>query len=169
MLLSRLHLPCLLVLLALICACSPEAPPVSEAGIVISDAWVNQPPPGATVAGAYLRLSNPGPNADRLLGVDTADAERVEIHEMRTVSGMMQMRELADGLPLPAGETTHLAPGGLHLMLIAPKVALTLGEEVTMHLTFEHAPAQTVVFQVRSLMDGRETSTNAHEGHHGHP
>jgi len=168
MLLSRLRLPFLLALVFLICACSSQAPTASEAGIVISDAWVNQPPPGATVAGAYLRLSNPGPNADRLLGVDTADAERVEIHEMRTVSGMMQMRELADGLPLPAGETTHLVPGGLHLMLIAPTLDLTLGEEVTMTLTFEHAPAQTVVFQVRSRMDGEDAHSHHHGEHNGH-
>jgi len=166
MLLSRLRLPFLLALVFLICACSSQAPTASETGILISDAWVRQPPPGAAVAGAYLRLSNPGPNADRLLSVDTADAERVEIHEMQTVSGMMQMRELTGGLPLPAGEMTHLAPGGLHLMLIAPKVALTVGEEVTMELSFEHAPAQTVVFQVRSLMDGEDS--HQHHKHNGH-
>jgi len=34
---------------------------------------------------------------------------------------------------------------------------------VEMTLSFEHAPAQTVVFQVRSLMDADEAP--AHEGH----
>jgi len=164
--LSRLRLPCLLALVILIGACSSKTPPASEAGISISDAWVNQPPPGAAVAGAYLRLTNSGATADRLLAVDTPAAERVEIHEMQTVSGMMRMRELADGLPLPAGDTTHLTPGGLHLMLIAPTLELTAGDEVTMHLRFEHAPAQTVVFQVRSLMDAEDA--HQHGGHHGH-
>jgi len=151
-------------------ACSPDAPSASPqagaASITISDAWVNQPPPGAAVAGAYLRLTNPGTHVDRLLKVDTMAAERVEIHQMQTVSGMMQMREIEDGLPLPAGETTHLAPGGLHLMLIAPKAELTVGDEVEVTLSFEHAPAQTVVFQVRSLMDTTDDAP-AHKGHHG--
>jgi len=161
--------PFLCLALLALTACSPDAPSASPqaeaASIAISDAWVNQPPPGAAVAGAYLRLTNPGTRVDRLLKVDTMAAERVEIHQMQTVSGMMQMREIEDGLPLPAGETTHLAPGGLHLMLIAPRAELTVGDEVEMTLSFKHAPAQTVVFQVRSLMDTDDAP--AHEGHHG--
>jgi len=157
-----------LLALCVLAACAPDAPhpEADTAAITIRDAWVNQPPPGASVAAAYLRLTNPGTRADRLLKVDTTAAERVEIHQMQTVSGMMQMREVEGGLPLPAGDTTHLTPGGLHLMLIAPKVELTVGEEIPMHLTFEHTPAQTVVFQVRSLMDAEDS--HAHEGHHGH-
>jgi len=161
-----------LALLALT-ACSPATPPVhvhnqiDPARITVSDAWINQPPPGAAVAGAYLRLANPGPDADRLLGVDTEAAERVEIHEMKTVSGMMQMRPLEHGLALPAGETVHLAPGGLHLMLIAPKMELTPGGEVSMNLTFEHAPAQTVMFQVRSLMETEDAHPHHQHRHNG--
>jgi len=147
-------------------ACPHRDTETEAATITISDAWVNQPPPGAAVAGAYLRLTNPGTRADRLLKVETTAAERVEIHQMQTVSGMMQMREVEGGLALPAGDTTHLAPGGLHLMLIAPKLELAVGGEVDMTLTFEHAPAQTVVFQVRSLMDADDAP--AHEGHHWH-
>jgi len=161
--LPRLFALPLLMLLALV-ACSSEAPPATtetNATITISDAWIRQPPPGAAVAGAYLRLHNPGPQADRLLNIDTSAAERVEIHEMQMTSGMMQMREITDGLPLPAGETTELSPGGLHLMLIAPKAKLTAGTEVEMRLNFEHTPAQTVTFQVRSLMD-------AETAHHHH-
>jgi len=163
---SLLRLPCLLALLILAGACSPQTPPPGDTLITITDPWVRQPPPGASVAGAYLRLTNPGAHDDRLLAVETSVAERVEIHEMQTHAGMMQMRELEHGLALPAGETTHLAPGGLHLMLIAPKVELAADAEVTMHLKFERAPAQTVVFAVRSLMDAGDS--HGHDGHHGH-
>jgi len=149
-------------------ACSPGTPPTSDTAeptaIIISDAWVRQPPPGAAVAAAYLHLSNPGAQDERLLAVDTPAAERVEIHDMQMVSGMMQMREISDGVRLPAGETVTLAPGGRHLMLIAPRHELGIGDEVMLTLRFEHAPEQTLVFQVRSLMDGPEP----HEGHHGH-
>jgi len=163
--LSRLFALPLLMLLALP-ACSPEVSPANTeqtavAAISISDAWIRQPPPGAAVAGAYLHLHNPGPQADRLLNIDTSAAERVEIHEM-------QMRPLEHGLALPAGETVHLAPGGLHLMLIAPKVELTPGGEVSMNLTFEQAPELTVVFQVRSLMDAEDAHTRQHQHQHQH-
>jgi len=162
--LPRLFTLPLLMLLALV-ACSSEAPPanteVDTTAITISDAWIRQPPPGAAVVGAYLRLHNPGAQTDRLLNIETSAAEKVEIHEMQMASGMMQMREITDGLPLPAGETTELSPGSLHLMLIAPKKELTASEEVRMTLRFEHAPVQTVTFQVRSLMD-------SDEGHHAH-
>jgi len=165
--LPRLFTLLLLMLLALV-ACSSKTPPApteqpAPAAITISNAWIRQPPPGAAVAGAYLRLHNPGTHADRLLNIETGAAERVEIHEMQMAFGMMQMREITGGLPLPAGETTELSPGGLHLMLIAPKLELTAGDEVGMNLTFEHAPAQTVVFQVRSLMD--DETTHRHHGH----
>jgi len=165
--LPRLFTLPLLMLLALSACSSPTPPAHTEhttlAAITISDAWIRQPPPGAAVAGAYLRLRNSGTQAERLLNIETGAAERVEIHEMQMVSGMMQMREITGGLPLPAGETTALTPGGLHLMLIAPKQELTAGKEVEMVLSFEHAPEQTVVFQVRSLMDAETT-----HGHHGH-
>jgi len=168
-----LRLPCFLLLTALTVACSPSPspPPAAAAGdtasITLSHAWVRQPPPGATVAGAYLSLTNPGPRADRLLGVDSPAAERVEIHDMQVVSGMMQMRKLEQGLALPAGETTTLAPGGLHLMLIAPTAELGVGDTVTMTLTFEHAPAQTLDFEVQALVENDDASHEVHHGHHG--
>jgi len=168
MLPSRLHLP---VLCALLAACSPSAPPAShshemETGLHISDAWINMPPPGAAVAGAYLSLTNHGAE-DRLLTVASTACERVEIHEMKMASGMMQMREITGGLALPANSTVSLTPGGLHLMLIAPNTTLEIGEQVEMHLTFEHARAQTVVFDVRSRMEA--DSLHGHAGqHHSH-
>jgi len=161
---SLLRLSCLLALLVLAGACSPRTPSPGDAVITITDPWVRQPAPGAPVAGAYLHLTNPGVHDDRLLAVETPAAGRVEIHEMQTQAGMMQMRKLEHGLALPAGETTHLAPGGLHLMLITPKEELAAGAEVSMTLKFERAPAQTVVFAVRSLMDAGKH----HHGHEGH-
>jgi len=170
MLPASLRILSLSALLLFTAACSPETPPApphaDAATISINDAWIRQPPPGAAVAGAYLRLHNPGAQDDRLLAVETDAAERVEIHDMQMEAGLMKMREVKDGLRLPGGETTQLAPGGLHLMLMAPKAEWALGDEIAMQLTFEHAPAQTVVFQVRALMDA-DDSTPQH-GQHMH-
>ncbi len=119
--------------------------------IVVSEAWVRQPPPSAAVAGAYLTLRNDGSAPDRLVSVTTPAAGRVEIHEMQMADGMMRMRELADGLVLPAGSATALAPGGNHLMLIDPQQPLEPGTTIDATLTFERAQPLDVVFDVRPL------------------
>jgi copper(I)-binding protein len=61
----------------------------------------------------------------------------------------MTMRELADGLELPAGKTVSLAPGGYHVMLIGLGQPLKAGSTFDLHLSFEKAPEQTVSVQVR--------------------
>jgi len=73
----------------------------------------------------------------------------VQIHESRIESGMMMMRELREGLPLPAGETVALEPGGNHLMLLGVKEPLVAGDTVTLTLTFESSPPLELTATVR--------------------
>jgi len=162
------------VLALLLAVCLPAGVSASTASaqdapaaITAEAAWVRQPPPGAAVAGGYLRLHNPGPGDDRLLAVTTAAAERVEIHEMHMDDGVMRMRALEGGLPLPAGETVALAPGGWHLMLIAPSAPLEVGATLMMTLAFEHAPELTAEFTVRPLVDA-DAADDAPPPHHHH-
>lgn len=117
----------------------------------VAEAWSRETPPGAGVAGGFLRLVNLGKREDRLLEVSSDAAARVEIHEVRSEGGMMRMRQLRDGLPLPAGATVKLQPGGYHLMFIAPTRPFKQGQTVTAKLRFEHAGTTTVRFQVRAL------------------
>ena len=70
---------------------------------------------------------------------------------MRDEGGVARMRELVDGLPLPAGTTAELKPGGHHLMFIQPTRALPAGEQVDATLVFERAGRMPVVFEVRPL------------------
>ena len=65
-----------------------------------------------------------------------------------TIDGVMQMRELVDGLPIPAGETVTLMPGGYHVMLMDLKRPLKQGETVTVTLRFEKAGAVTLPLAV---------------------
>jgi len=64
-------------------------------------------------------------------------------------AGMMEMRPV-ERIPLPAGETVELKPGGLHIMLLDLAGPLTEGTTVTLTLEFERAPSQTVQAEVRS-------------------
>ncbi len=115
-------------------------------GLVLDNAWIRATPPNAQVAGAFLSIENTGTVADRLLSVRTEAAARVEMHEMKMQGEMMQMRELKNGLVLPAKQTVALRPGGIHLMLIAPKQPIAEGQRISLIFHFENAGERTVQF-----------------------
>jgi copper(I)-binding protein len=103
-------------------------------------------PVGRQMTGCYLTLTTP--SADRLVSARSPEANQVQIHESRIESGMMMMRELREGLPLPAGETVALEPGGNHLMLLGVKEPLVAGDTVSLTLTFETSPPLQVTARV---------------------
>ncbi|MEQ8266048.1 MAG: copper chaperone PCu(A)C [Parvibaculum sp.] len=105
-------------------------------GLVVSDPWARA---SVTATGAaYLVIENRGTADDTLLEVRSGAAEKVEIHTM-TMDGMvMKMRRL-DALPIEAGETVRLAPGGFHLMLMGLGEPLTEGMSIPLTLVFEKA------------------------------
>ncbi len=136
--------------LALLAACSPQ--PTAEANVTVTDPWCRPAAAGAGAVGCYVTLQ--AATEDRLTAVASPAAARGEIHTMSMDDGVMRMRELPDGLPLPAGEGVALKPGAEHLMLIGPTGPLDEGGEVSLTLTFEAAPAQTVMAQIRSAPHG---------------
>ncbi|MCS6761607.1 MAG: copper chaperone PCu(A)C [Candidatus Devosia symbiotica] len=95
--------------------------------------------PNAPVGNGFLTIENTGNQADRLVSVSSPAAEITQVHEMTMQGDVMNMRQLADGLEIPAGETVMLAPGGLHLMFIGLKQAFVEGETVPVTLVFERA------------------------------
>ncbi|WP_108396055.1 copper chaperone PCu(A)C [Devosia submarina] len=95
--------------------------------------------PNALVGGAYLTIENTGAEDDRLVSATSPVAGTVQIHDMAMEGDVMKMRHLHDGLPIPAGETVTLAPGGLHIMLMNLEGKLVEGETITISLTFEKA------------------------------
>ncbi|MDZ4381168.1 MAG: copper chaperone PCu(A)C [Parvibaculum sp.] len=125
-------LPVLLMLAPLLASCGDNAP--SE--IAVSEVWARA---SVTNTGAaYAAIENKGGADDRLVEAMSPVAERVEIHDM-TMDGMvMKMRRL-DALPVKAGETVTLAPGGKHIMLIGLYGPLEEGASVPLTLVFEKA------------------------------
>ncbi len=135
----------------------------AAAPIAVGGAWIPATPAGAKVAGGYAVIANATPEADTLTGGTFDVAGRVEIHEMSDAGGVMRMRELAEGLPVPAGGKAELKPGGLHLMLMDLKRQLKDGETVRGTLRFRKAGDVPVEFRVRPL-----GSRDAGGGHHHH-
>jgi copper(I)-binding protein len=86
----------------------------------------------------YLILRNTGGGSDALLGGETAEAARVELHESRLDGEVMRMRKV-DRLELPSGESVQLEPGGFHLMLFGLRRSLIEGDSIPLSLDFERS------------------------------
>ena len=86
-----------------------------------------------------MTIANTGTAADRLTGGSTPVAGRVEIHTMSMDGGVMRMRQLKDGLEIPAGGEATLKPGSFHVMLMDLKQPLKAGDTVPLTLTFTGA------------------------------
>ncbi len=115
--------------------------------VAIMNAWVREAHPSAPVNAGYMTLINVGEDDLQVAGVESDAFETIEIHEMAVVDGMMKMRQV-DDLTIPARGQIALEPGGKHLMLKKPRVALKSGEKVDMTLTFQSGRTQTVSVQV---------------------
>ena len=88
---------------------------------------------GAKVAAGYLTIKNDAATPDRLVSVSADIAGSAGIHQMSMADGMMKMRELTDGLPIPAQGSVALAPASYHLMFLDLKKPLKEGEDVPGH------------------------------------
>jgi copper(I)-binding protein len=62
--------------------------------------------------------------------------------------GVMRMRELKQGIVVPAQGHLRLAPGGLHLMLVGLKAPLEQGGKVPLTLRFAQAGEVQVTAKV---------------------
>lgn len=101
--------------------------------------------PNAQTGGVYFSILNNGPEDDVLVSVTTSAAVEAQLHEMAMQNDIMRMRELPDGIPLPAGETVTLQPSGLHVMLMRLAAPLVEGETVKLTLHFASGGALDVV------------------------
>lgn len=135
-----------------------------KGSITAADGWSRATAPRASVGAGYLTIRNAGPLPDRLIAVSSPRAAKVEIHTMSLDDGIMRMRPLANGLEVPAGGETSLAPGGNHIMLIGLKGPLKEGERVPATLRFARAGTITVRFTVGPA--GAAGPDAGHGGHH---
>ena len=131
--------------------------------LTVHDPWIREVPPVSERSAGYLRIDNTG-NTDRaLVAADSDRFERVELHESReSDDGVMRMIHL-DQLPLPAGETTALAPGGYHIMLIdrvGEPLSEAAGDTVTIRLMFDND--QSTEVEARVLRYGPDDDNADH-------
>ena len=115
------------------------AEPVLAGDLTVEGYWVKAMLPGQPVAGGFLKLTNKGTTDDKLISASSPKSARMELHEMAMKGDVMEMREIAGGIAIPAGGTVELAPGGLHVMFFDVAEAFKDGDMVPVTLTFEKA------------------------------
>ncbi len=143
---------------------SMKQPSYAVGDLVITNVRAGATVPKAPVAGGYMMIKNNGSTSDFLVGGQAAFAGEVQIHEMKMQDDVMKMRELADGLEIPAGGEVMLKPGGYHVMFMKLTEPLAEGESRKATLTFKNAGSVEVEFSVKS-----RKHLNAHGGEHsGH-
>jgi periplasmic copper chaperone A len=133
-----------------LCAGPLAAAEVKLKHLVIGHPFARATPPGASVAGAFMRVENTGKEADRLLRAASPVASTVEIHEMAMEGGVMKMRAVP-GIDVKPGALVILKPGGYHVMLIGLKKPLVKGETFPLTLTFEKSGSVDVAVAVEAM------------------
>jgi periplasmic copper chaperone A len=156
---SLVHITCAIILIAATFAAFAQ----TTGSIEIHQPWARATPKGASTGAVYMTLDNKTGNDDRLTGASSDVAAKLQIHEMAVTNGTMQMREVAGGLPIPAGSEVVLKPGGYHVMLMGLKKALMAGESFPLTLAFAKAGTMSVNVTVQPL-DAKPQGTSGGMG-----
>lgn len=157
---THLRIAAVAAALALLAVGPATAHEFKSGPIEVVHPWARATPPAAKVGGGYAEIRNDGAEPDRLVSATAEVAGRVEIHQMGMKDGVMTMRPVEDGVPVPANGSAALAPGGFHLMMMELKRPLKAGESFAGTLTFEKAGTIAVTFEVAPI-----GATGAGTGH----
>ena len=132
-------------------AAGGQAADYDVGSIHIAQPWARATPKGASNGAGYMTITNNGTAPDRVTCASSDASAQCQVHTMSMEGGVMKMRELKDGLEIPAHGSVKLAPNGYHLMFTGLKRPLVKGESLKATLTFEHAGAVAVDFAVQGV------------------
>lgn len=144
----------LLLVLPLVAAQCGASQQSSGPDIKVVDPYARAAIPNGAV---FMQLVNQGSVDDSLIGVKTDVANAAELHESKMdANGVMSMSPVAS-IPVPAGGSVTLEPGGLHVMLIGLKRDMAVGDKFNLTLDFEKSGSRTVEVEVRDSMTGQSS------------
>lgn len=118
--------------------------------LTIEHAWSRATIGAGRPAVFYVEIANAGADDDALTGISTPAASMPMLHETVVTNGVASMPH-AMSVPVLAGQSTELAPGGYHGMLMGLTTALKEGDSFPVTLTFAKAGEVTVNVEVLSL------------------
>lgn len=158
---------------ALLLGLSLEATPSMAHQYVVGDIEVVHPyapptPPGVAMAAGYMEIINHGNEDDRLIGGKVYFAHDVQIHQTVVENDVSRMRQLKDGLVIPAGTSVKIEPMGIHIMFADLAEPLVEGDSQSATLIFEKAGEVKVEFVIEhpssGTMDGMHEEGMLKEG-----
>ncbi|HQU69702.1 MAG TPA: copper chaperone PCu(A)C [Albidovulum sp.] len=123
---------------------------VTVGDLTIQHAWSKATIGADRPAAFYVGITNSGSSDDALVGISTPAAGMSMLHETVVTDGVASMPH-AMRVPVPAGQTVQLAPGGYHGMLMVLTAALKEGDRFPVTLTFEKAGEVTTDVDVLPL------------------
>ncbi len=136
------------------------AMPALAGDIMVQDPYARTSTMMSKSGAAFMVLMNHGAEDDRLVAASSDVAQRVELHTHKEgANGVMQMIEVEEGFPVPAGGMHALARGGDHVMFMGLNRSLAQGDIITLTLTFEKAGDMTIEVPVdleRKPMQGMQ-------------
>lgn len=115
----------------------------------IDNGWMRLPPGPMSMAAGYARIHNDCAEEVVVVGAGSRAFDEVSLHQTTLVDGVSRMREISR-LPVAAGTSVQLQPGGLHLMLMRPEVTLREGAQLPVRLSLEDGRKVDGSLQVRS-------------------
>lgn len=122
----------------------------SAESLTIDNATYRAPLTDGGVGVAYFSITSA--KADRITGLSSPHAGRIEMHATVTTDGMASMERL-DSVELPAGQTVTFAARGMHLMVFSPQ-SLAPDATFPIQITLESGRSETISF-AQTLGTGR--------------
>lgn len=109
--------------------------PAFAEDIKVEGAYVPLAPPGVMAHAAYMSLENTGEAVRSLVGISASGYGMTHLHESKESDGVSVM-SMVHQLDIAPGQKVSLKPGSFHVMLMRPKAAVGLGDEVPLVLQF---------------------------------
>ena len=146
--------------------CLLPAVPVWAVGLVAQDPWVREGPPSMQTLAAYMTIRNTGLQAQTVVGASSPLFAKVEFHESLQQGNLVTM-VARDSLRIEAGGQIVLAPGGYHMMLIAPQgnKALRAGDKIPLLLHLSDGSQWAVEAEMRAV---QPSAVEEHQHMHMH-
>lgn len=133
----------------LLMVCAGAASAAEPACVSLEQGWVRLPPPGVPMAAGYGVIRNGCRAPVVVVAAGSKAFGDVSLHETTLVDGVSRMRAV-EKLPIAPGASVELKPGGLHLMLMQPEVALGAGKELPLRLSLEDGRKVDATLVVRT-------------------
>lgn len=143
-----------LLLLALACLAAASLPACArdqECSPRVREGWIRLLPGGMPMHAGFGRIENPCPVPVVVSGAGSPAYGSVALHESRVVDGINRMRAIPE-LRIAPGGVAELKPGGLHLMLMEPRVPMKEGSRVAIEFTLQDGRVVRGEFVARKPM-----------------